>query len=99
MSDDDTFALPPFKPADALVLLQRALRDVRPLVQRQAEFTWKGQVVINLNATDTALTARLAKRPARVPEWDTSTLASSADVRKFTDEVKKRVGRWGDDTR
>ena len=99
-TDDFSFALPPFKPADALVQLKRGLRDLRTLSERGDGYELKGAKVMELAAGDSAIEAKLAKRPSRqVPEWDRFTLASSADVRKFTDEVKKRLARWTEEER
>lgn len=99
MSNDDFgFAPPPFKPAEALVQLKRALRDLRALAERGDGFELKGAQVMALSDNAAAIEAKLAKRPSRqVPEWDHFTLDSSAAVRKFTDEVKKRLARWRED--
>ena len=94
---DDFFAPPPFKPDEALVQLKRTLRDLRPLAERGNGFDLQGQRVIELGVDGGALQARVAKRPARSPEWDTRTLKNSADVRQFTDEIKRRLGRWSDE--
>jgi len=99
-TDDFGFAPPPFKPADALVQLKRSLRDLRTLTERGDGHELKGARVIELAAGETAIDAKLARRPSRqVPEWDRFTLASSADVRKFSDEVKKRLARWTEEER
>jgi hypothetical protein len=99
MSDDTLgFAPPPFKPAEALVTLKRALRDLRALTERGEGFELKGLRVVELVATEKAIDAKLAKRPSRqVPEWDRFTLDGSAAVRKFTDEARKRLARWSED--
>ena len=102
--DDDFagFAPPAFKAAEALVQIKRALRDARVLTERSGDaFDFKGQAVVQLSADATAITARVARSPARAPQWDTQVLKSSLDVRKFTDEMKKRLARWaaGDDDR
>lgn len=94
---DDFFALPAFKPADALVQLKRQLRDLRPLAERGTAFEIRGQSVIELSATDSAIEARLAKRPAMTPEWTKHTLKSSLDVRRFVDAVKQQLARWSDE--
>jgi hypothetical protein len=94
---DDFFALPAFKPDEALVTLKRQLRDLRPLAERGAGFEIGGKRVIELAADATSITARLAKRPATSPEWQAQTLKNSADVRKLVDEVKKRLSRWQQD--
>ncbi|MGM9488658.1 hypothetical protein [Ideonella sp. YS5] len=99
-TDDFSFALPPFKPADALVQLKRSLRDLRTLSERGDGYELKGSKVMELAAGDSTIEAKLARRPSRqVPEWDRFTLASSTEVRKFTDEVKKRLARWTEEDR
>jgi hypothetical protein len=99
-TEDFGFAPPPFKPADALLHLKRSLRDLRTLAERGDGFELKGARVIELAAGETAIEARLARRPSRqVPEWDRFTLASSAELRKFSDEVKKRLARWTEEER
>lgn len=101
MSNDDFgFAAPPFKPAQALVTLKRSLRDLRTLTERGDGFELKGAQVMALAVGDAAIDAKLARRPSRqVPEWDHFTLDGSAAVRKFTDEVKKRLARWTEEER
>ena len=95
----DGVALPAFKPADALVGLKRGLRDLGRLTERGTGFELKGQTVIQLNADDTGITAKLARRPGRSPQWDSSRLASAADVRCFVDEARKRLASWTDEER
>lgn len=100
MSDEnDFFALPAFKPDDALLKLRRDLRDLRQLLEREGGrvFTLKGQDVLELGAEGGQLLARLAKRPAQRPDWDHWTCRSSADVRRLQDEIKKRLVRWTDE--
>jgi hypothetical protein len=94
---DDFFALPAFEPADALIGLKRQLRDLRPLVERGSSFTLRGQPVIELETAETTIVARLAKRPAQTPEWQTHTLKASADLRRFVDTVKQHMARWSDE--
>ena len=98
MSEDDAFgfAPPPFRPAEALQQLRRTLRSLTGLAERGGQFEWKGQRVLELEANDAAIEARLARRPAQRPEWEPRTLKNGADVRRFTDEVKQRVARWRD---
>ncbi|MEO8124209.1 MAG: hypothetical protein ABI633_09185, partial [Burkholderiales bacterium] len=86
----------PFKPDDALVQLQRTLRGMRGLVERGAGFEWNGRPVVMLAVDGEALQARLAKRPATSPEWEARTLRNGADVRRFGDDVKRRIDRWKD---
>ena len=100
MSDDDgfgTFAPPPFKAADALVGLKRQLRDLRPLVERGTRYDIGGRAVLELVVEATAITARIAKRPALTPEWTESRLTSSLDVRRFVDTVRLRLRQWDND--
>ena len=101
MSDEEFgFALPPFKPADALVLLRRSLRDLRTLTERGESYELKGARVMELAAGEKAIEAKLARKPSRqVPDWDRFSLDSSAAVRKFADEVKKRLARWTEEDR
>ena len=98
---DDFFSLPPVKAAEALALLKRSLRDLRTLTESGDSFELKGSRVIELAAGDTPIDARLAKRPMRggTPEWDAFKRAGSPDVRKFTDEVKRRLARWTEEDR
>jgi hypothetical protein len=98
---DEFFALPPFKPAEALQLLKRSLRDLRTLTERGDAFELKGSRVIELAAAGQHIDARLAKRPMRggTPEWDAFKLGGSPEVRKFTDEVKRRLARWTEEER
>lgn len=98
---DDFFAMPAFKPEEALVQLKRTLRDLRTLTERGNAYELKGSQVVALEADDKQITARLARRPMRggTPEWDRFVLAGSADVRKFTDEVKRRLARWTEEDR
>ncbi len=101
MSDEDFgFAPPPFKPAEALVLLKRSLRELRGLAERGDAFELQGARVVELAAGEAAIDVKLARRPSRqVPEWDRQTLRSSADVRKFVDDVKRRLARWTEEER
>ncbi|AKJ31498.1 hypothetical protein [Caldimonas brevitalea] len=94
---DDFFTPPPFKPAEALVQLKRSLRETRPLAERGEGFDFQGQRVIELALDGAVLSAKLAKRPARSPDWETRALTTAAQVRQFVDEVKRRVERWGDE--
>lgn len=94
---DDFFAPPPFKPDEAIVQIKRSLRDLRTLSERGAGFELKGQPVIELAVDGAAIRARIAKRPARSPEWETRVLKNSADVRQFTTDVKKRLEQWSGD--
>ncbi len=95
--EPDFLEPPAFKPDLALIQIKRALRELRPLVERGNAFTLQGHSVIELSIDASTLTARLARRPARSPEWDSKVCKSSADVRALQDEIKKRLARWTDD--
>ena len=98
---DDFFAPPAFQPDEALVGQPRQLRDLRALAERSVDgkpgFELKGKRVAEFATTADTIAARLVKRPAVSPEWETHTLKNGADVRKFLDEVKKRLARWTDE--
>lgn len=95
MSDENLggFAPPPFKPADALLQIKRSLRDLK-LSERGNDFELRGKRVVELSADTSTITARLARKLALTPQWDTLTLKSTGDQRKLVDEVKKRLARW-----
>lgn len=94
MSEESSFAPPPFKPGDALVQLKRSLRDLRPLAERGNGFELQGKRVIELAHDDATLTVRFAKRQSATPEWDTLVLRNAGELRKAVDEAKKRLARW-----
>jgi hypothetical protein len=95
------FSAPPFDAAQALLQLRRSLRDLRPLTERAeppCEFLLRGQAVVRLQlAEDTAIAARLARKPARSPEWLQHTLRSAADTRQFTEKVRRALATWTED--
>lgn len=91
---DDFFALPPFKPADALIQLKRSLRELRPLAERGDGFDLQGQRMIELAIDGQTLIAKLAQRQSQSPQWDKFVLRNGADMRKCIDEAKKRLARW-----
>ena len=96
--NDDFFALPEFKPDQALQNLKRALRDLRSLQERGKAFELQGQPVLELSVDDKLLHARLARKPARSPEWEARSCKNSAEVRTLQEEIKRRVARWTDET-
>jgi hypothetical protein len=97
MTTDDFFALPAFKPDEALVQLRKQLRELRAFTERGAFFELQGMPVLELQADGGQLRARIARRPARNAEWDEQALKSSADGRRLLDEVKRRLVRWKDE--
>lgn len=97
MSDDGwDIAPPPFNVDNTLLALKRFARD-QQLAERSEGWMLAGNVVLKLAAGEGNVTAQLAKRPARTPEWDGFTLKSAADSRKLQDEIKRRLLRWKDD--
>ena len=94
---DDFFAPPPFNPDSGLQQLKRTLRDLRLLAERGNAFELRGQPVIRLAVDGAVLKAEIAKRPDRTPEWETRLLKTSAEVRQFGEEVKRRLDKWSDE--
>jgi len=106
MSDDlgDFFALPPFKPDEALVQLRRQLKELKLQEQPGStphRFALKGVVVAELqvsaDATKLALAAAVVKRPLQRPEWVRQQLDSRDAVRKWIDAFKRQLASWTDD--
>ena len=94
MSDElGGFAPPPFKPEDALLQVKRSLRDLK-LAERGNGFELRGKRVVELSSDSNAITARLARKLALTPQWDTVLVKSTSDQRKLVDDVKKRLARW-----
>lgn len=97
MADDDFgFALPAFKPDEAL---QRAKRDLREmgLSERAGSFERAGTAIAKLAVEGATLKASVVKRPSRnSPEWTHKTLSSSAMLRDWTAELKKKLAGWSD---
>ena len=94
MSEDGPgFAPPPFKPDEALAQIKRALRDLK-LAERGNGFELRGKRVVELLLTDGAIAARMARKLALTPQWDSQTVQTTTDQRKLVDEVKRRLARW-----
>ena len=95
MSEDDGvgWAQPAFNAAQALQQLQRAMRDAR-LAARGPRWLLNGREVVELSEESGAVRARLARRPAMTPEWDSTRIDSSAAQRRWLDECKRRLARW-----
>jgi hypothetical protein len=98
MSENDFMTFPPFDADKAMEQLRRQLRDLK-LAPRGNAFEWKASPVIELEPGSTEIAARLARRPLRAPEWDRFTIADAAQLRRFVDEARRRLARWGDDER
>lgn len=96
-TDDFSFALPPFKPDEAIVKLRRDLRQLRGLTARGDWFEYRGQPVVSLTLEPDCIRARVVERPARTPHWEDRRLASGADVRRFTEDVRRGLARWNED--
>ena len=93
--ENDLFntALPPFKAEEALLQIKRSLRDLK-LADRGTDFELRGKRIVELTGDASRITAKLARKPALTPQWDTLTIKSTGDQRKLVDEVKKRLARW-----
>lgn len=96
MADNFGFAPPPFNADNALLSLKRLVRDLRSLAERNDGFTFGGQPVLQLSVVDGALHAKLARRAARTPEWDSYKVGTQPELRKLQDEIKRRVSRWAE---
>ena len=102
MNDPDGFfALPPFKPAEALVALRRQVRDIKAVTERPrgdvVAYETKGRPVLELCAEADAIAVRLAKRALLTPEWEARRLTNAAEVRRFVDDLKQRAAGWTDE--
>lgn len=99
----DFFALPPFKADEALVGLRRQLRDLKLSEKTGSSpirFEWRGLPVVDLAEApegDKAIDVAWVDSPSQRPQWRKASLKSSADVRRWLDEAKRRMARWGDD--
>ncbi len=94
MSDEDfSISAPLFNADNALEQIKRALRDMK-LSARGNGFELRGKAVVQLSAEAGSVSAKLARKLALTPEWDTIQVRTSADQRKLLDEVKKRLARW-----
>jgi len=92
---DDFFAPPPFNPETALATLVRALRDLK-LAERGGAFEFNGQPVVKAQVDGAVLRLDVVRRPSRSPDWEHAQAADHAQLRRFIDDVKKRVARWND---
>ena len=78
---------------EALQQLKRALRDLK-LSERGVSFELRGKPVLELRPEATQITARIARKLALTPQWDSQTVRTTTDQRKLVDEVKRRLARW-----
>ena len=96
MSDDFSFASPPFNPDDALQRLRRELGNLG-LAERAGRFERSGTPIARAAVDGATLRAARVKRPSRTsPEWQERLLHSSADVRDFVADLKKQLAQWSD---
>ena len=87
---------PTFDAQAAQRTLGRLLRELS-LVERGDAWLLGGQPVATLAVQGDALQVRLAKRPARTPEWELFTLRSAPDLRRLQDEIRRRLLHWRSD--
>ncbi len=97
MSDDPWgFAPPPFQPEEALQRLRRDLRDLG-LSERAGVFERRGVAIARASVAQGHLDAAAVRKPSRhSPEWQARALKTSADVRDFTQHLKKQLAQWSD---
>ena len=92
---DDFFAPPPFDPATARATLQRALRDLK-LSERNGAFEMNGQPVVRARIEGAVLKLEVARKPSRSPDWEHVEANDHPKLRRFIDDVKRRVARWAE---
>jgi hypothetical protein len=92
---DDSFAPPPFDPATARASLARTLRDLK-LVERNGAFELNGRPVVRVLVDGAALKLDVVRRPSRSPDWEHVQASDHAMLRRFIDDLRRRVARWGD---
>ncbi len=96
MSDENWgFALPAFKPEEALQKLRRDLRELG-LTEREGRFERRGMAIARAAVDGAVLQVALVRRPARTPEWTEKTVKDSAQLRDFLALVKKSLSGWSD---
>ena len=98
MSDDDLggWALPAFKPEEALAGLTRQLRELG-LAERAGRFERRGTAIARAAVDGAVIRAARVRRPSRgSPEWLEKTLKHSGDVRDFVADLKKQLAQWSD---
>ena len=97
MSDDDLgWALPAFKPDEALQRLKRALRDMG-LAERAGVHERRGVAMARAVVEGEVIVAARVKRPVRTsPEWQARRLKHDGDVREFVADLKRCLAQWSD---
>ena len=96
MSEDWGFALPAFKPDEALQRLRRDLRELG-LGEREGRFERRGSAIARAAVDGEVLKVAIVRRPSRSsPEWIEKALKDSAQVRDFVALVKKNLSGWSD---
>jgi hypothetical protein len=94
------FAPPPFNAEDALQRLRRDLRELG-LTERAGVFERRGVAIARAAVVAAQAGAHLAaavvRKPARSgPEWQERALKTAAEVRDFTQHLKKQLAQWSD---
>ena len=96
MSDDLGLDAQPFDAAQALLKLQRGLRDLG-LIERAGSFERRGVAMARAVIDGMTICAAKVKRPSRnSPEWAERVLRNSADARDFVADLKKQLAQWSD---
>ena len=98
-SNDDLggWALPAFKPDEAIQSLQRELRALG-LTEREGRFERRGTAIARAAVDGAVIKAARVRRPSRSsPEWQEKTLKHSADLRDFVADLKKQLAAWSHD--
>ena len=96
--DDEQFgfALPAFKPDEAIQTLKRELRALG-LTEREGRFERRGLAIARAAVDGAVIQAARVGRPSRSsPEWLSKTLKHSGDVRDFVADLKKQLAAWSD---
>jgi len=92
----DDFAVPAFKPDEALARLRRELRELG-LAEREGIFERRGVAIARVAVEGNTLAAAVVRRPSRSsPEWQTKGLRSSAETRDFVADLKRKLAGWSD---
>jgi hypothetical protein len=93
---EDFFVPPAFKPDDALAGLKRSLRELG-LSERAGVFERRGVAIAKAAIDGGAISAAVVRKPSRnSPDWQSRTLKSSAEVRDFVADLKRKLAGWSD---